>query len=121
MKPVIFVGDTPSKDNIDPNVAFLGTKSYSVLKQWIKALNIEEYAMVNSDHFTFHQLMFTAVKNQYPIIALGKVATKAVQNSVLHERYLYSLPHPSPKNRLLNDKEFVKKELEKCKKWLTNT
>lgn len=123
MKRVIFVGDTFSSKNLDKNVAFLGTKSYYVLKQWIKILEIEEYTLVNSDHFSFPMLVNSWLYNEIDgyympeVIALGKKAEKQLKK--LGSDY-FILPHPSPKNRKLNDKEFIKKELEKCKKWLNN-
>jgi hypothetical protein len=118
MRKVIFVGDTSSPKNLDKNVAFLGTKSYEVLKEWIAILQIEEYALVNSDHFSFN--MFVAGHgNGQVFICLGNIAKKALKDWGYHEDDFFSLPHPSPKNRKLNDKKFIKQELEKCKKWLS--
>jgi len=32
----------------------------------------------------------------------------------------FSLPHPSGRNRLLNDKKYIKLKLKECKEWLND-
>ena len=37
---IYFIGDKPSKKNIDKNVAFVGTRSYKTLLDWIYRMNL---------------------------------------------------------------------------------
>jgi len=46
-------------------------------------------------------------------VALGNNASRALYG-IPH----FKLPHPSPKNRKLNDKEFIASELQKCYSYL---
>jgi len=49
------------------------------------------------------------------IIALGNFTSEAL-SKINREHFV--LPHPSPLNRLLNDKRYEKSILKKCKRWL---
>lgn len=49
------------------------------------------------------------------IVALGNTASSALD--ALHRDY-FKLPHPSPRNRLLNDRVFVANQLLSCKTYL---
>lgn len=51
------------------------------------------------------------------VIALGNFASKALKRSGISH---YAMPHPSPLNRKLNDKEFEKKCISDCLAWLQN-
>ena len=37
---IYFIGDKPSKNNIDTEVAFVGTRSYKTLLDWIYTMNL---------------------------------------------------------------------------------
>jgi hypothetical protein len=52
------------------------------------------------------------------IVALGALATWGVEQTGVP---CYTLPHPSGRNRKLNDKDALKKTLEECKTWLYNS
>lgn len=126
---VLFVGDKPSSKNTSPEKAFLGTRSYKVLKEWAERLHVngDKMEMVNRVSPRFNIMVAVAHMYGYPIICLGKEAEKAVRewrnvvDAPLKEgRDFFCLPHPSGRNRKLNREEFVDKELLKCWNFLSN-
>ena len=50
---IYFIGDKPSKNNIDSTVAFVGTRSYKTLLDWIYKMNlsINKICLYNADDF----------------------------------------------------------------------
>ena len=113
---VLFVGDKPSKKNKDPEVAFIGTQSYKTLLKWMDVLDVEDFAMVNRTSPMFVQKVMMYKNEGYNIVALGKEAHMALLNiGVGH----YGLPHPSGRNRWLNDKTKIQGYLKACKEYLS--
>jgi len=109
---IVFVGDKPSKKNKRPDVAFVGTPSYANLMNWIGRMQIhwQGFRIINR-----HQVSsYYNTGDQY--IALGNEAEKTLKSYKIPH---FKLPHPSPKNRLLNSKYFVSTRLNKCKEWLS--
>lgn len=110
----IFVGDAPSTKNFDQDVAFEGTKSGKTLKEWIKDLpSITEYTLINSHRKTLIEYVKIMLKNdpELVVIALGNVASRRLKNqNIVH----LSLPHPSSKNRNLNNPAYIEKQLKIC-------
>lgn len=59
----------------------------------------------------------TAIKkNHIKVIALGNEAKKYLLKASIEEFFV--LPHPSGRNRLLNDKKFVEKTLAQCQNYI---
>lgn len=128
---IIFVGDKPSKKNINPEIPFVGTKSYKRLLEWIGKLDIDisETLIVNRsgvEPYSFStpedlHILFRGYSSQTDycpgdkIIALGREAAKLLESN--HIPY-FEMPHPSGLNRKLNDKKWLKAELNRCKEWL---
>ena len=128
---ILFIGSNPSKKNIDPNVPFKGTKSEYILNAWIKVLEVQNYTIINIfDKVTesnrplsrreikscLVQLKRKLETIKYDkIIALGKSASDALK--ILKVDH-YKMYHPSPRNRMLNAKESLQNELERCKVYL---
>ena len=112
---VLFIGDTPSRLNTDPNIAFIGSRSWPRLQDWIYrlGLNEEQFLIVNRTHKDFERWVKDSVNLSYKIVALGNEASKAL-GDVNH----YKLPHPSPKNLLTNDEELITMRLDECKLFL---
>lgn len=111
---VIFVGDKPSSKNLDPNVPFIGTPSYKTLLQWIEFLEVKDYELVNS--FSDEDKDYIQEKlSDHIFIALGNNAAKVLEDEVL---VYFKLPHPSPKNRKLNNKNYLNEILTKCKTFI---
>lgn len=115
---IIFVGDCPSKKNISKHVPFIGTKSYDTLSEWFNVLDLRfhEYILYNSHTDKLLNKIKIYDDNNFTIIALGNKAADRLKKRGI--QILYKLPHPSPRNRKLNDKQFVINELKKCKEVL---
>jgi len=114
---IVFVGDCPSQFNTDPNVAFVGTKSGKVLDEWIQRMGIvEAYLLINSheEHLVWQIVRYYETDNNV-IIALGNSASKRLDDAHVPH---FKLPHPSPKNFKLNDKQYVISELKKCAEYV---
>lgn len=113
------------------NPSHLGPNSPAkrVFYTWVPKLGIEHcYAFMNvSDQVTpnnrpLKTSEFQLERLRYDLqdctvaIALGKTAAKALKKlNVPH----FELPHPSPRNRKLNDKELIKRLLDECKQFLS--
>lgn len=113
---IVFVGDCPSRLNKDPKVPFIGSKSYPVLLSWIgKVIKNDNYLLTNS-HTDKELSRVSKWHNKgAKIVALGNNANKRLlKMNIKH----FKLPHPSPRNRKLNDQVFVDLELEKCKNYI---
>lgn len=123
---IYFIGSNPSGKNYNPKVPFEGTKSYEKLKEWIKFLGVKNYKLLNvSERVTNGVLPKIAegeierlneeLRGATIIVALGNVASDALFRL---ERQHFKLPHPSGKNRKLNDKQYVLKVLNECRLWI---
>lgn len=109
MRQIVFVGDEPSAKNVDPDIPFVGTQSYKTLLNWIWQMDIDisNVSLCNRDKILVHPSALC--------VALGQKASKTlVELRVPH----FVLPHPSPKNRVLNKKHVVEAYLRKCKEYL---
>jgi uracil-DNA glycosylase len=113
---IIFVGDKPSPRMKPGAKPFQGAACEARLKAWIKALGLKryDYTIVNSGDMDFDIYMTTdriAYYSDY--IALGNNASKALRD-IPH----FKLPHPSGRNRQINDEALINEKLKKCKEWL---
>ena len=118
---MIVVGMNPSnrstKDRVYKNSTF------DRLGKWMDTLGVQHFSFINlfdhaKDNPTIKDVDFNSldVTKQYDkVIALGGLASTALNKiNVAH----FKLPHPSPRNRLLNDKTYEKKILKQCKEYL---
>lgn len=118
MRRLLLVGDKPSRKNLDPKVAFVGTQSFKTIQKWLEFMLKEKTAisMINRVDPEFAVVLIRASLRGYKIIAFGEEAAKAlVQNGVVN---YFKLPHPSGRNRKLNNKKYVEEVLTKCKNWI---
>lgn len=120
MLKILLVGDKPSRKNKDPNVAFVGTKSLTTIQKWLKTMGIDgaHVVMVNRVDPSFNNLVIQATLGRYKIIALGEEAKKALMHLGVAD--FFCLPHPSGRNRKLNNKKYVADLLEQCKTWVVS-
>lgn len=109
---VLFVGDRPAKRS-NPNVPFEGASCWPRLKSWISTIGKHPYYIVNQvdKDMIYLARMFAATGT--PVIALGNNAAKALKG-IPH----FKLPHPSGRNRQINNKEFITKILKDCKEYI---
>jgi hypothetical protein len=112
LKSVIFVGDRPSKKNLDPAVAFVGTPSFINLQKWIAKMQLSNFIVINS-HTEENMATISGYWNagHQAIVALGNDAAKRLERAGLP---YFKLPHPSPRNRLLNDPKYIDSQISKC-------
>lgn len=117
---VIFVGDRPSK-RTDPNVPFKGAACEARLMEWIVYVIPEDFTKVqvkilNSESFIDATKILMDVGLYNPkIIALGNKASERLNKMQVSH---FKLPHPSGRNRQINDKAYIVNKLDECKKYL---
>lgn len=113
----MFVGDRPSPKNTNPSIAFYGTRSMDTLAGWLfwLGLNKRHVLFINSHE----QDLLTAIEVHSNlggvVVALGNNASSRLNKLQIPH---FKLPHPSGRNRKLNDKKFIDSELKKCKDYL---
>ena len=118
MLKLLLVGDKPSKKNKDPNVAFVGTQSHKRIQEWLNQVVSEncKILLINKVDPQFHRTLIYATLNHYKIIAFGNEAAEAlVAHGVVN---FFKLPHPSGRNRKLNNKTYMATALSNCKNWI---
>lgn len=112
---IVFVGDKPSK-RTDPKVPFKGAACQPRLMEWVKEITSEQVILlVNKDDIILSAYLTLVIicPGQHKLIALGNNASKR-----LKEFPHFKLPHPSGRNRQINNKEFIANKLLECKKYL---
>jgi len=140
MNKVLIIGDKPSKKNIKQDVPFVGTRSWVTLLSWLEFLKLNDFEITNipskqeldnlivelkkgyKDPVSDQQLVkffFLHKYAGYKIIVLGNNAEKFVNEYMWYNHY-FKLPHPSGRNRLLNNKELVDSLLKQCYNYLHN-
>jgi hypothetical protein len=115
---VIIVGINPSSGK--PNKTSATIKR---LNSWVNTLGIDYYSFTNvihqpgpyKDSLVDKESLLCYIKGYKKVIALGPFVSKTL-NSISVEHY--TLPHPSPLNRQLNDKEYEVMKLKECKKFM---
>lgn len=133
---ILFVGDKPSA-NMKPDApAFEGAACESRLKEWQRFLAPQYFPPVFKESrdkgylvllgmFTYNSSSsddlrdIKAIANcKAKVIALGNSASKILtQLEIPH----FKLPHPSGRNRQINDKAFINARLEACKQYIETT
>jgi hypothetical protein len=121
---IYFIADQPTEDNLSAMVPLVGTESYKTLLKWIGEMNIDitRVRMYNQCDGPFDDVLSrtslnTAVEaGQIKVIALGQKAARYLANVGVNEFFL--LPHPSGRNRLLNDKTYVIAKLGACRQYI---
>lgn len=120
---ILFIGSNPSTAS-DIDAAFHGsTKSSKILTEWTKGLVGTKVHMnvVNQKTENNRPLKASEIRGSLDslardissieptrIVALGKTAAKAL--TLLHLAF-YEMPHPSGRNRLLNDPKYVEEKV----------
>ena len=124
---IFIIGDKPSKKNLNKDIPFVGTKSYKNLLSWIAELEIDVTSVITANRTqvrritpsfvpdVFNPNMQSEILEGDKVIALGNNASKWLADLDIKH---FKLPHPSPKNRVLNNKKKLKKKLMECKQWL---
>lgn len=100
MAYVLFVGDEPSKKNTHPSVPFAGAACHKRLVKWLSFLQPKYYHCINSNTEEQLEAAASLEASGFRVVALGNKASERLCR-IPH----IVLPHPSPKNRALNDSE----------------
>lgn len=117
---VIVIGMNPSRILSIRNKE---NSTFKRLKDWMNILGVKYFSFSNVhenfDHISLSDVDFsrlnTITKDYDRIIALGTFASEALHKIRVNH---FKLPHPSPRNRLLNDKDYENKILQQCKEYL---
>lgn len=120
MGPILIVGMCPSHK---PTLGHKQNATFRKLESWMDCLNIRHFSFINT--FDYHDKpkmsnvnfdsLAKACDGYDNVLALGLFASRALDRiNVKH----YTLPHPSPLNRLLNDKQYENFVIESCKDYL---
>lgn len=117
---VLILGQNPGN-----NAKAAKYKNHTIdrLHQWCDVLGIEYFSFANcvteQGEVKFKDVdldrLDTIAKEHDKIIALGAFPSKCL--GVINKSH-FRLPHPSPRNRLMNDKELVRNMLIECKEYL---
>lgn len=108
MTKVVFVGDEPSRMNLNATIPFVGAKCFPTLVDWIKRLAPDYYVVMNSNTKDDLIDIESYYKAGFKVIALGNKASKRLEKIKVGH---YKMPHPSGLNRILNDEARVALEL----------
>jgi len=136
---ILFVGSNPSAASANTNPFDPSTKSYRIVAGWIsEALSVEltsiRFEFANVANFKTQDnkpLKVSEIRENLPylqvtigafapdkIVALGKTAAKAL--TLLQVPFL-EMPHPSGRNRQLNDPEYVVQKLKELKEFILSS
>lgn len=117
---VIIVGQNPGNNK---KAFYFRNHTIDRLNQWCTELGLHTYGFVNAVSKQGEckikdadfDLLEACVSCHDKVVALGSFASACLDRiNISH----YKLPHPSPRNRLMNDKEYVRRVLNKCKEYI---
>lgn len=117
---VLVIGMNPS---IKPTLKGKPNATFRKLEGWMDQLNVHHFSFCNTfddpseaklSKVDFQRLC-TLIQDYDKIIALGGFVSESLNRiNVTH----FKMPHPSPLNRLLNDKTYEKRIVEQCKEYI---
>jgi hypothetical protein len=114
---ILFVGDCPSPKMRKGAPAFSGADCQVRLESWISALSGSKFsAVVNSSTVREQRIIANLCRNNpFKVVALGQAASaRLAALNIAH----CVLPHPSGRNRLLNNADYVNMKLKQAKQYL---
>ena len=125
---VLCLGSNPGNASPDITPFHEMTRSRKVLESWFEDLDVDIYFANVAEFKTPNNrpLNMTEIKKSIPslkdkvegfdkIVALGKAATYAAAFAGIS---FLEMPHPSGRNRLLNDPEFVSLKIKELKEYI---
>ena len=117
MNKILLIGINPS------GKPFRKGCSLDKMNVWMEALGFHHYSFSNVIPYEGSYKMkdvdvdyvnsFTKGYNK--VIALGGFVSNSLRKAKIDH---YTLPHPSPLNRKLNDREYERECIERCREWL---
>lgn len=129
---ILFIGSNPSQSAGIYTPFWVHTDSAKTLAKWIDMLgpidqllfnNVSPVATPNNRPLKVSEIkhnldrlrILVAMNDGAKIVALGKTAEKAL--NMINERF-YSMPHPSGRNRKLNDPAYLEEKIKGLKLFL---
>ena len=117
---ILIVGMCPSDK---PTLGMTRNATFRRLESWMDELGVQHFSFINvfdKPHVpTLSKVkgkpLVTASETYTNVLALGEFVSLALNRLDIRH---FKLPHPSPLNRLLNDKEYEKQVLKECKEYL---
>jgi len=96
------------------------------LNRWVDYFNAQHFSFTNIIHtpgpyksdMIDYNILNSFTEGYDKVIALGGFVSKTLNTAGIEH---FMMPHPSPLNRQLNDKEFEMNKLKECKEWLKSS
>lgn len=114
--PSIIIGINPTKAQYRKGCAWYR------LQDWIDELDVGIVAFTNLSHDPHwdkrtidREHVLACVRGHDKIIALGGLVSKALTRLGIDH---FTLPHPSPLNRQINNTEFILERLRECRSYI---
>ncbi len=131
---ILIVCQNPSKNNLGLRVPFIpvmirSTNNNLTLIKWLKTLGVSRWGVINCSNlldtrWTKSDIKICSAQIRYiydnngeyhKVLALGNIASKVLTLASIQH---FKLPHPSGRNRKLNDRLWLDGELRKCREYL---
>lgn len=127
---LVVVAQNPANKMKDGDPPFEGTKSKDVLIGWLREIVADPNTQIlvcnaskvkgkvgtkDYDKDNLRMLYGYSLNKQVRFISLGNYAEKYLNYGKIKN---FKLPHPSGRNRKLNDPEFIASKLKECKEYL---
>jgi len=95
------------------------------LNKWMDILGIQYYSFMNIIEYVsktpnkndINVVSIYSIKDYNKVLALGNTVSEVLNKLNIDH---FKLPHPSPRNRLLNDKKFEVDIIRQCELYLNN-
>lgn len=126
MLKVLIVGSNPSQASPDNSAFHPSTKSRKTIDKWFAGIpadlhfiNVSNEKTENNKPLNSHQInpirtQLESFKN-YKIIAVGKTAENVLKHAQIDH---FAMPHPSGRNRKLNDRDYIRNKLAELNKYV---
>jgi len=113
---ILIVGQNPSRVNTPK------CRTHIKLTEWRKQWNVDKFKFINcsdelgeSGYTINYERLSRLGRWADKVIALGGVASKSLTKMEVEH---FRMPHPSPRNRQLNDKSYELNMIAECKAYL---
>lgn len=128
MNRVVVVGSNPAIASPDSTLPFAGTRSGKTLRSWLDRLGLGPVFLVNVSsvrtpgnrklkvsEYELEALRKVVRDDTTTVIALGETAAHALEKIGVEH---FKLPHPSGRNRLLNDMDYLDQKIAECRAFI---
>jgi hypothetical protein len=117
MKNMIVIGLNPTKLSIPRKGG-----AVSRFREWLDYLGIDKVAFTNLSPDPYwdkkkidQDFLVRSISDHTKVVAWGPAVSKYLTAMGIEH---FTLPHPSPLNRQVNDHNFIRQKLDECKEFL---